>query len=470
MVECTPFLSQVACRLCFEEAIVRMMNRYAESVGGVVYNKGVCYVRYEAMIAFFPPLLQTIDLNRANYISRNCPAVAPINITGTAYHRNLKALLVSLTEKGPLPGCFSQSPDQVYGEFLCRGDVSDDVCWTCAGQASAKLLQLCPNSKKAIVWLDYCHLRYSDLNLEGVVDVNDKACQPDPENAPSPTSFDRTLRDLLSSLTSYATHENSSVPLFATGTSKHDETYGLVQCSGDISPEQCGRCLQIAASDIAECANGKQGARILRGSCHLAYGTQPFFLSRPMLVSIGQEKLKYNVEADDDVENTTEEADHDLPHISLWAIQDATNNFSEANKLGEGGFGPVYKVKLPDGQELAMKRLARASGQGVREFKNEVKLIVKLQHTILVRLIGCCLEKGEKLLVYEFMPNKSLDYFLKGVSFICIRILGSTVHRDLKAGNVLLDEQMNPKISDFGMARTFTGVHGQATTSTVVGT
>ncbi|KAF3795608.1 hypothetical protein EJ110_NYTH00260 [Nymphaea thermarum] len=138
--------------------------------------------------------------------------------------------------------------------------------------------------------------------------------------------------------------------------------------------------------------------------------------------SLPLEKLKYNVEADDDVENTTEEADHDLPHISLWAIQDATNNFSEANKLGEGGFGPVYKARL----------------KGV--------------HT------------------YEFMHNKSLDYFLKGVSFICIRILGSMVHRDLKAGNVLLDEQMNPKISDFGMARTFTGVHGQATTSTVVGT
>ncbi|KAF3795615.1 Cysteine-rich receptor-like protein kinase 10 [Nymphaea thermarum] len=200
-----------------------------------------------------------------------------------------------------------------------------------------------------------------------------------------------------------------------------------------------------------------------------------------------------------------------------------------------GKFVSCKQGKLRDGQEVAVKRMARASGQGVREFKNEVKLIAKLQHTNLVRLFGCCLEKGEKLLVYEYMSNRSLDYFLKeklkynveadgdventteeadhdlphislwaiqdatnnfseanklgeggfGPVYKCIvglgkviqynhgnckGILGSTVHRDLKAGNILLDEQMNPKISDFGMARTFTGVHGQATTSTVVGT
>ncbi|CAN6452121.1 unnamed protein product [Victoria cruziana] len=189
---------------------------------------------------------------------------------------------------------------------------------------------------------------------------------------------------------------------------------------------------------------------------------------------------------------TDKEEDCDLPQITLWAIQDATNNFSEANKLGEGGFGPVYRGKLADGQEVAVKRLSRASGQGIREFRNEAKLIAKLQHTNLVRLIGCCLENGEKLLVYEYMPNKSLDYFLKdpehsalldwekrfdiivgiakGILYLHQDSRLNVVHRDLKAGNVLLDEQMNPKISDFGMARIFTGVHGQATTSVVVGT
>ncbi|KAF3776408.1 putative L-type lectin-domain containing receptor kinase S-5 [Nymphaea thermarum] len=126
------------------------------------------------------------------------------------------------------------------------------------------------------------------------------------------------------------------------------------------------------------------------------------------------EKQKYNIEADDNHGNATEkDADYDLPQITLRAIQDATDNLSEANKLGEGVFGPVYMGKLPDGQEVAVKRSATASGQGLREFRNEVQLIAKLEHTNLVRLIGCRLEKGEKLLVYEYMPNKSLDYFLK---------------------------------------------------------
>ncbi|XP_062013307.1 G-type lectin S-receptor-like serine/threonine-protein kinase At1g61500 isoform X1 [Rosa rugosa] len=90
----------------------------------------------------------------------------------------------------------------------------------------------------------------------------------------------------------------------------------------------------------------------------------------------------------------------------------ATNNFSLANKLGQGGFGPVYKGKLPEGKEIAVKRLSSSSGQGKEEFKNETLLISNLQHKNLVRIMGCCVKGDEKLLIYEFMPNKSLDTFL----------------------------------------------------------
>ncbi|KAL5839787.1 hypothetical protein ACOSQ4_012395 [Xanthoceras sorbifolium] len=182
----------------------------------------------------------------------------------------------------------------------------------------------------------------------------------------------------------------------------------------------------------------------------------------------------------------------DLPMFNLNAVAAATNNFSEENKLGQGGFGPVYKGKLPGGQEIAVKRLSRRSGQGIEEFKNEIILIAKLQHRNLVRLLGCCIEGEEKMLLYEYMPNKSLDFFLfdpekqalldwttrfsiiegiaRGLLYLHRDSRLRIIHRDLKASNILLDEEMIPKISDFGMARIFGGNQNEANTNRVVGT
>ncbi|KAI4312071.1 hypothetical protein MLD38_036926 [Melastoma candidum] len=93
-------------------------------------------------------------------------------------------------------------------------------------------------------------------------------------------------------------------------------------------------------------------------------------------------------------------------------ITEATDNFSDAKKHGEGGFGSVYHGKLPNGQEIAVKQLSKNSRQGELEFKNEVVLLTRLQHRNLVRLLGFCLEGDERLLVYEFIPNSSLDQFI----------------------------------------------------------
>jgi hypothetical protein len=100
------------------------------------------------------------------------------------------------------------------------------------------------------------------------------------------------------------------------------------------------------------------------------------------------------------------------PLIEFSTVLLATNNFND--KLGAGGFGPVYKGRLPDGQEIAIKRLSNSSSQGLEEFKNEVTVLSKLQHRNLVRLFGCCVHGEEKMLVYEYMPNNSLDSFIFG--------------------------------------------------------
>lgn len=300
--------------------------------------------------------------------------------------------------------------------------------------------------------------------------------------------------------------------------------YTLAECTPDLSTFDCNMCLSGAKSSLG---NGKRGARSLLPSCNLRYELYPFYnastvsthpglpppssgkSSISLIVAIvvpivvvlvlfivgvcflrKRASKKYNTFVQDSIADDL--TDVESLQFDLATVEAATDGFSDENKIGQGGFGVVYKGVLPNGQEIAVKRLSVTSLQGAVEFRNEAALVAKLQHRNLVRLLGFCLEGREKILIYEYIPNKSLDHFLfdpvkqreldwsrrykiidgiaRGILYLHEDSQLRIIHRDLKASNVLLDENMNPKISDFGMAKIFQADQGQVNTGRIVGT
>ncbi|KAB2623557.1 leucine-rich repeat receptor-like serine/threonine-protein kinase [Pyrus ussuriensis x Pyrus communis] len=183
--------------------------------------------------------------------------------------------------------------------------------------------------------------------------------------------------------------------------------------------------------------------------------------------SLGQQKT---------LEDDLKGVDLQTGKFTFKQLKAATTNFDKANKIGEGGFGSVYKGILADGTMIAVKQLSSKSKQGNREFVNEIGMISALQHPHLVSLYGYCIEGNQLLLVYEYIENNSVAHALFGAGEshlkldwptrhkICIGIARGlahlheesrlkVVHRDIKATNVLLDKNLNPKISDFGLAK-----------------
>ncbi|KAF3792784.1 Cysteine-rich receptor-like protein kinase 10 [Nymphaea thermarum] len=493
--------------------------------------------------------IETLTRNNT-FIYSNCST--SVNGLSQTYGQNLEQLFDSLIDSVVNNGFYNNSvgeaPDTAYGLVLCVGYVSDASCRNCTQVAVERVKNDCPNSRSAMIWLAPCLLRFSDTRFFGSIGGNEKVAI---SRSATKSAYPAAARDFMNLLMEDAA---ANPNMWATKIRQMDgyTNYGMAQCTRDLTKEVCKRCLQNAINliEIEKNNTEERPWRFLSASCAMGYDTRLFFLTSPsapsvppspslpsvppspshperisdndrrrkrmiatisstvgiLLLAIGicvlisrsrrrknfKEELRIYRSELASLGNLTEvERNHELPQYSLKALQAATNNFSEENRLGRGGFGPVYKGCL-NGRFVAVKRLSGRSGQGLKEFMNEVVLIAKLQHKNLACLLGYCIERGENMLIYEFMPNGSLDAFFydqqkresldwekrfniivgsaSGILYLHQDSRLNIIHRDVKAGNVLLDEQMIAKISDFGMARIFTGDKDPRSTNIIVGT
>ncbi|PNY06896.1 cysteine-rich receptor-like protein kinase 10-like protein, partial [Trifolium pratense] len=377
--------------------------------------------------------------------------------------------------------------DRAYGLYMCLDFVSNETCHKCVTNAISDVVKLCPQSEEAVVYEEFCQLRYSNKNFVGSLDVTDNIGKDNVQNISEPEKYESVVNKILNNLTKIASF-NVSSNMYATGeVNFEDKTiYALVQCTRDLSDTNCSRCLLSAIGDIPDqtSSSAKQGRKNNSSKIwmitSIAVGVGLVIIIFICYLCFVRNKRIWQ----------SNKISKDFPFFDLGSLCVATGNFSDSNMLGQGGFGPVYKGILSDGMEVAIKRLSTCSEQGSEEFINEVMLILKLQHKNLVKLLGFCVDGEEKLLVYEYLPNGSLDVVLfeqgaqldwtkrvdiingiaRGILYLHEDSRLQIIHRDLKASNVLLDYDMNPKISDFGMARIFAGSEGEANTATIVGT
>ncbi|KAF5803331.1 putative protein kinase RLK-Pelle-DLSV family [Helianthus annuus] len=391
--------------------------------------------------------------------------------------------------------------DAVYGVAQCRNYLASSECLACFDVA-VSALEPCGSANGAHVFLDNCYLRFENYDQfyndpQGDLDVDvTEICGNESTSQPV-KSFNQVVKELLSDI-SVATPRTPDVYIASTRqlTSGVNATvYAIAQCVENASQAICKNCLSQAYNKLYSCVPASEG-RAINVECFMRYSEFPFFQNNqtinlvPFLGTGHSSKSRTIIGVSSSVGLIflilalflsfrrwikSKAVGKGTRCYSYQDLKLATNNFSDEYLIGRGGFAQVFKATIEGGIAVAVKKI-NVGSRAKKDFENEVNLISNVRHRNLILQLGWCIHGTRLLLVLEYMPHGSLDKFLWGEKKgtlnwkqRCDIILGiarglvhlhseshvKIVHRDIKSSNILLDDDFQPKIADFGLARLY---------------
>ncbi|XP_027100620.1 cysteine-rich receptor-like protein kinase 3 isoform X1 [Coffea arabica] len=398
----------------------------------------------------------------------------------------------------------------VYAFGECMKDLSQTDCNLCFAQCKTQILRCLPFqrlTRGGRLFYDGCYLRYDDyMFFNESLDAEDKTVCGVNDFGGNQSLFKANVAQLVRNMSVEAPKTDGFFKGFVNRGNL--TVYGLAQCWEFVNGTSCEKCLKDSVSRIGSCPPKDEG-RVLNAGCYLRYSTKKFYdnssttapsgngggsrrvaiilaatfsavaflLILAFISFFAKKRVMKQKREKKQLGALLQTVNKSRLNISYETLERATDYFNNANKLGQGGSGSVYKGVLPNGQAVAVKRLFFNTTQWVDHFFNEVNLISGIQHKNLVQLLGCSITGPESLLVYEYVPNGSLHdhIFVKknvqplswedrykiilgtaeGLAFLHEESKLRIIHRDIKLSNILVDESFTPKIADFGLARLF---------------
>ncbi|KAF9606921.1 hypothetical protein IFM89_030097 [Coptis chinensis] len=382
---------------------------------------------------------------RAQVVEFKCGTVLENNVT--AFVPNFVGTMEKISDLMRTAGFgttqMGTGPDANYGLAQCYGDLNLLDCVLCYAEGRGRLPGCFPYNSGRI-YLDGCFMRVTNYTFyDEISGPQDKTICGNTTR--KDTNFQESAkRALLDAGTTAPNNEGFARPKVSVSGSKNESVYVLANCWKTLNASSCRACLDNASASIMTCLPWSEGRRLNTG-CFLRYSDRDFLnsiqrgggskINKGVIIAIVVSSVAFAVigaiigltirkntilqrkrRGSSDIVKMSRTLNDSSLNFKFSTLQKATGNFDDANKLGQGGFGIVYKGVLADGREIAVKRLFVNNRHRASDFYNEVNLISTVEHKNLVRLLGCSCFGPESLLVYEFLPNMSLDRFIFGNS------------------------------------------------------